>query len=83
MLKSILIILIFTSNFTILPLAFLFTNKLTKHLKFNNMHFMNLNMLFDFIQVYSAKGNILTKIIIFIRIFKLLPLFIMRTKIKI
>jgi hypothetical protein len=49
--RSNLSTLTLTSYFTKLSLAFLFINKLTKPWKFNNMQFMSLNVLSDFMQV--------------------------------
>jgi hypothetical protein len=42
------------SYFTILPLAFLFVNNLTKHLKINNMILVRLTWFSDFIQVLNC-----------------------------
>jgi hypothetical protein len=59
--RSNLIKLTHTSYFTHLPLASLFINKLTNHWKFNNMHFMNLNMLYDIIHALNVNWNHPTK----------------------
>jgi hypothetical protein len=52
--KSILLILIHKSQFTNLPLAFLFINNLTTHSKFNNTHFMTLIMLSDYMKALNS-----------------------------
>jgi hypothetical protein len=54
-------ILTLTIYFTNLPLPYLFNNKLTKHQKINNMKFMNLIMLFDFIRALHLKRSYSTK----------------------
>jgi hypothetical protein len=59
---STLTILTLTSYFTKLPLAFLFIYKLTKLSKFNNMQFMSLNMMYDFIQVIYSTRKHYTKV---------------------
>jgi hypothetical protein len=75
--QSILLILTRSSYFTILPLAFLFINKATRHYKINNMHFMSLNKFSNFIQVLNSKrkhlfrNTILPKHILFNSIYSL------------
>jgi hypothetical protein len=57
MIMSILLILFHKSHFTNLPLAFLFIYNLIEHWKFNNMHFMNLFILSDFMQALNINRN--------------------------
>jgi hypothetical protein len=59
--RSKLIILTHKCYFTNLPLTFLFIYKLTMPYKFNNMQFMNLNMLSEFMQVLNINEKHYTK----------------------
>jgi hypothetical protein len=58
---SIILILTHNSYFTILPLAFLFINNLTKHEKFNNIQFKILNLQYDLMQVLISINKHPTK----------------------
>jgi hypothetical protein len=59
--RGIILILTPRSYFTTLPIVFLFINNLTMHKKRNNVRFMNLFMLYDFMQVLNIKRIHYTK----------------------
>jgi hypothetical protein len=75
--RSVLLILTHNNYFTILALAFLFISKATRHYKINNMKFMNLNMLSNFMKVlnisrkHSTKNECFPKHILFTKIYLL------------
>jgi hypothetical protein len=70
--RGIILILTHRTYFTTLPLAFLFFNNLTMHKKLNNVRYMNLFMLYDFMQVLNIKRMHYTKNEYFLSIFYLL-----------
>jgi hypothetical protein len=59
--KSNIVILTLASYFTNLPLVLLFINNLPKHLKFNNMQFRIVILLYNFMQVLNSMEKHPTK----------------------